>query len=317
LGECDEPKVKEVSLDALRSLRVVAHRAKDPEVFSRGQVPPWVLFLTAGQDSRDSQLHHCIWGWGVRQTTAGARLLCGALIEWAEILRPVKSNVFNEADYYIFDDLIYGRHFRCTDGEKVFRVIGCAHDIGYEPTMVPLIRYCRRFPGRAIPAKGASLEASSACRADYIRMGQAKRHKIGDEEVFDDPSLVINTFILKNNWYAWVEQRIEVEDRIDGTVVGVRKVSRLALPEDVNDLWLTQSRNEKLSKNEKDELVWKKTGPNHIADCNTYAYAVALHYDPHTKNRTAEEYGQMRAARRAQTRDTRHETRERHDPSMG
>jgi len=295
LGECFEHKVKEVSLDALRSLRVIQRRQNDPEFYLRGQVPPWVLFLTAGQDSRSTELHHAIWGWGVRECIDGTRALCGALIEWGEIKRRY-SLTFNVTEYHVYDDLIYNQRFACSMiADRAYRVRGCGHDIGWQPTQIPVIRYCRRFKGRAMPCKGASEEVSSASDAPYIRMGAAKRFKAGEAEVFDDPALIMNTFILKTDWFGWVDQRIEIADKTpEGHIIGTRKVPLLSLPADVDDLWLEQSKNEKLGKNDKGEMVWQKSGPNHLSDCNTYAYAVALQYDPHAKNKTAEEYGQMR-----------------------
>lgn len=304
LGDVHEPKAKEIDVAALRSLIVVKRRPIDPEFYSRGQVPPEVLFLTAGQDSRSTELHYAIWGWGVRETIERTRLLCGWLIEWGEIPRQYRLT-FDEAEFHVFDDLIYNQRFPCTIGNRSYQVRGCAHDIGWKPSQVPIIRYCRNFTGRAMPAKGSSETPTSASESPPWREGVARRSRLGDSEVFDDPALILNTYLLKEQWYGWIDRRIDVADITDdGQVIGTRKVPRLYLPEDVDDLWLTQSSSEYLGDGEKKgEKVWKHKGPNHLADCNTYAFGVAMKFDPHARNMTAEEYGQEHRRPKAAPRD--------------
>jgi len=298
LGDVFEPKVKSVDANALRSLIVVKRRRDDPEFYSRGQVPPGVLFLTGGQDSRQQAFHWTVWGWGIREAIDKTKTLCGWLIDYGEIER-TKSIVFSDAEYHIFDDLIYRRRFPSASGERAFMVRACAHDIGYQPTQIPIIRFARSWPGRAFPVRGAAETATSASKADYVRTGTAKRFKVGDIETIDDPALIMNTYLLKTNWFSMVDQRIEIADLHEGQRIGSHKVAPLALPEDCTDLWLEQSKNEELRKGKRsNELVWKATGANHIADCNVYAYALALHFDPFTHNLTAEEFEQQRQSRR-------------------
>lgn len=322
LGDVREPKVKGVQGDSLRKLIVVKRRENDPEFYSRGQVPPWVLFLTGGQDSRESQLHATIWGWGVRETVDHVRYLCGALIDYVEIERQRDlatgkyPDTFTDAEYHIFDDFLYNRRFPCTlAGEAPYMVRAAGHDIGFPPTQIPVIRYCRSWPERAIPCKGASEDHSSASTAPPVYRGTAKRHKAGDAEFFDDPQMVINTYLLKVDFYGWVEKRIVIPDLRDGRRIGEREVSRIVLPENVGQLWLTHTQNERLAAGKKPgELVWKAKGPNHLADCNIYAYGAALDLDPHARNQTAEEHRQRRAARpipRARPGG------DHHDPSLG
>lgn len=320
-GDVYEVKTKKIDLDSLRSLAVVKTRENDPEYYRRGQVPPGVLFLTAGQDSRQSQFHYAIWGWGVRKSVQDIPLMCGWLIDWGEIARE-KSIIFNEAEYHVFDDLIYRRSFPCTDGESFFHMRGCAHDIQYQPTQIPIIRYCRNFPGRAMPARGASETPTSASRAPYTRSAAAKKFKAGDDEVIDDGALVLNTYMLKTDWYGLVDLRIEIPDMLDGKQIGTRKVPRLMLPADVGDRdehWLNQTKNEKIGNGKKKgEKVWVHDGPNHLADCNTYAYGVALNFDPYARNMTAEEYGQHRARqRRPAVRGSQPSGGRSSDPAMG
>ena len=325
LGDVYEPKIKEIEIDALRSLICVRRRQHDPEFFSRGQVPPGVLFLTAGQDSRTTQFHHAIWGWGVREATNKARHLCGWLIDWGEIARRY-SLTFDDAEYHVFDDLIYRRRLRSTVSDRLFQVRGCAHDVGYAPTQIPVIRYSRSWPGRAIPARGASETASSASRADYVRMSASKKFKAGDAEAMDDPAMLFNTYLLKMDWYGMVDQRIEVADICDGHQIGTRMVPRLSLPEDVGDVWLDHAKNEYLGNGKKKgEKVWLHKGPNHLADCNTYAYGVARYFDAFSENLTADEHSQRQAAGSPQPRppvdddDGGHRRRggRDSDPSMG
>jgi phage terminase large subunit GpA-like protein len=295
LGDVYEPRVKAIDIEKLRALTVMRRRPRDPEFYSKGQVPPGVLFLTAGQDSRLTQLHYAVWGWGVRESIDKTRWLCGWLIDWGEIDRKYSIS-FDEAEYHVFDDLLYRRHYPSNIDDRTYMVRGCAHDIGYGPTQIPIIKYCRSWPERALPAKGASETHSSSSKAPYVRKGTARRFQAGDEEHIDDGSLLFNTYMLKTDWYGFVEKRIEIVEHRDGVAIGTREVPRLTLPEDVDDRWLEHSKNETLARGKKTgEWIWKARGPNHLADCNTQAYGVALNFDPHAKNMTAEEYGQHRA----------------------
>ena len=298
LGEPYELKIQEVSAAELRSLIVVKRRANDPEFYLRGQVPPGVRFLTAGQDSRSTEFHYTVWGWGLRRATDKTLHLCGWLVDWGCIARPY-SLEFAESEFHVFDELLYQREFPSSVSDRTFNVMQCGHDVGYPPTQIPIIRYSRSWPNRALPVKGASLTATSASTAPYASWGQAMQHKAGDTKVVDDASrhLRLNTFMLKTDLYGMMRpgRKIEVQETVNGQVVGVRSVPRIALPEDVDDMWIDQSRAEALGKGKKhNELVWTKTGPNHFADCNTYALGCAYNIDPFQKGQTAEEYRQRR-----------------------
>lgn len=317
LGEPYDPKVSEISTDTLRSLVCVKRRANDPEFYLRGQVPAGVRFLTAGQDSRTVELHYAIWGWGLRRATDGVVSLCGWLIDWGRVERAYSLS-FSEAEFHVFDDLIYRRVFPAVQGDRRFHVVQAGHDIGYEPTQIPIIRYCRSWPQRAIPIKGANIEATSHTTAPYARWGSALKWKAGQEEAVEDVNsrqLLLNTFMLKTDWYGWTEpgRRIEVPDvTAEGELLGARKVARLTFPEDVADGFLRQSAAEVLGHGEKsNELIWKKTGPNHWADCNTYAYGIALNLDPFQGNQTAAE------AERPKRAYVPREAERREDPALG
>ena len=303
LGDVREPEVKKIDKDALRKLIVVRRRQADPEFYLRGTVPPWALYLTAGQDSRTTELHYAVWGWGIRQTIDNLYLLCGCLIDWGEIKRQY-SLTFDEREFHVFDDLIYNRRFPSAandflppDKRRFYRVRAGAHDIGYQPTQIPITRYCRHFKTRAMPCRGAAETATSACIADPVRIGVARRYHAGDAEHVDDPALIFNTYLLKQEWYGWTDpdRRIKIADLHEGRNIGIREIPRIVLPQDVDDLWLEQSKNEELAKGEKkNELVWIRKGPNHVADCNTYAHGAAVHLEPHAQNLTAEQYEKIK-----------------------
>jgi phage terminase large subunit GpA-like protein len=295
LGDCHESKTKKVDVNSLRDLIVRERRRNDPDFYRRGQIPPGVLFLTAGQDSRTIAFHYAIWGWGIREGTDRVRRLCRWLIDWGEIQRGYSLS-FDESEFHIFDSILYRRRFPSSvNSDRLFDVRMGMHDIGWAPTQIPIIRYCRSFAGRAFPARGASETMTSADTAPYVRLSAARKSKVGDDEVFDDGALLLNTFTLKTQWYGDVERRFEVVDFSEGKPIGTRKVPIMSLPADVDELFLHQTANEFMGKDEDGNDVWQHQGPNHIADCNMQAYAAALHLDPHAQNQTAEEY---EAARR-------------------
>jgi phage terminase large subunit GpA-like protein len=319
LGEPYEPKVRKISTTSLRSLVVVKRRSNDPEFYSRGQVPPGVKFLTAGQDSRGSEFHFSVWGWGYRRAMDRTLHLCGWLIDWGTIKRAY-SLVFSEAEYHVFDDLIYRRRYLATDAAaQPLQVTNCAHDMGYAPTQIPILRYCRHHQGRAIPMKGASLTATSASAAPYARWSLEMTFRAGEAETKDltSKALIVNTYMLKTEWYGWADagKNIEIPDRNGAETVGVRKVSALSFPEDVDDDFIDQSASEYLAKGKRrDELVWMHRGPNHYADCNTMAHGLARNNDKFLSLETVEEREVKRTMPRPVPRQNSGPV---HDPAMG
>jgi phage terminase large subunit GpA-like protein len=317
LGETFDPKVKEVSDSELRTMIVVQRRPSDPDFYSKGQVPPWIQLLTGGQDSRSVELHYAIWGWGLRRGTDGRTRLCGALIDWNVIPRP-HSLVFNDAEFHVFDDLIYKRHYRSNVGNREYSVRMCGHDIGYAPTQIPIIQYCRAWDGRAVPTKGASLTATSAETAPYAQLGTALRFKPGMEEIKDEASrqMSLNTYLLKTALFGWMgtDQRFEIFD----PVLGTRKVGPLSLPENVDNVFLTQSTNEVLQKGKRtDELVWVKRGANHYSDCNMQAYGIALFLQSLLGNLPVDERPTERRPRPWELAQQMRNREPDHDPMMG
>ncbi len=325
LGEPYEPMLQTVDTQSLRRLIVVQRRVDDPEFYCRGQVPAGVRFLTAGQDSRSTELHFAVWGWGLRRAVDKNLHLCGWLIDWGVIQRQY-SLEFTQSEFHVFDGLIYRRKFASSCSDRYFVVLQGGHDIGYPPTQIPIIGYCRSWPNRAVPIKGASLTATSASTAPYARWGAARKYKAEDVEVVDDTSahLQLNTFMLKTDLYGMLnpDKKLEVFDKVGTEVVGVRKVPRVTLPHDVDDQWLAQSAAEALSKGKRhNELTWVKSGPNHFADCNTYALGCAMNLDPFQMDETDQEYRERRDAGRRRPIlpgwAPGAQRRERGDPSMG
>ncbi len=286
LGEPYEPKVSTTDSSLLRKMICVPRRVNDPEHYYRGQVPPGVRFLTAGQDSRTVELHHSIWGWGLRRATDKTPMLCAWLIDWGIVDRPY-SLTFDESEYHVYDELIYRRVFPSTVGGKMFSVTQGGHDIGYGPTQIPLVRYCRNWPTRAKPVKGANTNHSNFCKEPYVRPGHALTfERTNNQKVKDlsSESLIMNTYLLKTDWYGWMseERKIEIEPG--------RKVFRITFPADVDDEFIKQTASEELvAGDRKGELVWHHNGPNHFADTNIYAFGCAMNLEGFLKNQTADE----------------------------
>jgi len=294
LGEPIEHKVQDVKIESLRSLVVVSRRQNDPEYYGRGEVPKWVRFLTAGHDSKKTQLHYAIWGWGLRRSIDGNVHECGALIDWGIIPRKFLPT-FEAAEFHVLDAPIYNKIYGSNTSDRTWMVKMCGHDIGYDPTQIPLATYVRSWPGRAVMTKGAALTATSACNAPPVRPGNPLRFKGPDGEwVVDEGSkpLLVNTYMLKCQWFGWANpaSQIEVKDMTPAGQVGTMKVNRLLFPHDVDAEFLRQSANEELVKGErKGELVWHRKGPNHYADCNIGALACFHELGPFMKGQTAEE----------------------------
>jgi phage terminase large subunit GpA-like protein len=318
IGESYEPKIKKIEDAEIRRLIAVKRYPDDPEFHSKGQVPPFVQFLTAGQDSRTTQLHYAIIGWGLRRAIDGNAYLCGALIDWSIIDRKYSLS-FDEAEYHVFDNLIYDARFKGNVDDEVYDVKQCAHDIGYAPTQIPIVTYCSSKPGRAIPCKGAALDATSACTSPYASWGRAILHKAGDIEVKDESSraLMLNTYMLKTDLADWLsssnpeeakDRRIEIADR----TLGRRKIARMMFPEDVDDKFLHEIGSEELKRGKrKDELVWTKTRANHFNDCVIQAMGLALNLEPFLNKMTKQERKPPTVRPHSTPR------RDGHDPAMG
>ena len=273
LGEPFETRMRESSIGDWRQLIVIPRREADPEAYRKGQVPPGVRFLTAGQDSRSEQFHYAVWGWGLARLSTGATVLRRWLIDWDEITRQEKSLTINPDELRIFDQLVYDRYYPTTYSNLFFDVRECAHDTGWNPNAV--YEYCRHWEWRAIPTKGGA--ESSLSQAPAWRESHRPKYKInGEEYELDQPLIVFNTYQLKLEWYGSLGRRIKIVDSGD-----IRDVSLVSLPMDVDDGFLEQASSEFLTNGKKKgEKLWEHRRPNHFADCTVYAYGLAMKINP-------------------------------------
>src|SRR5581483_4717960 len=131
MGDVYDPSVKETSIDHWRSLICVRRKENDSEYYELGQVPRGVRFLTAGQDSRSTELHWAVWGWGLVRDEVGWPTLCGWLID-AGVEKRNYDLTLRAAELRVFDQKIYDRAFPSTDGTMQFYVAQCYHDSGWQ-----------------------------------------------------------------------------------------------------------------------------------------------------------------------------------------
>lgn len=282
LGEPYEPTVKSTTVSEWRKLSVSAiiKGTDDPELYHRGQVPRGVQYLTGGVDSRFLQLHWTIWGWGLRRSISRTALLCGWLIDFGIVARPKDEKTFSEADYSVFDETIFKRAFVKPNNE-LLRIEQCGFDTGFAPTQIPIHRYCRRWPHRAIPIKGGS--DTSKSNSPFMRNGSAISYTYAGQVVKDESLKVLNTYTLKTDFFNLVDTDIVIPD---GT--GTRKLSRLLLPKDEGESefeeFLKQSSSERLKHvPKKNYMKWIPETENHLSDCNIYNYALAQNLDPYAR----------------------------------
>ncbi len=282
LGEPYEPKLKESTVDDWRRLIVIPRRENDPDAYRRGQVPPGVRFLTAGQDSKSDLFHYAVWGWGLARTVEDRTVLRRWLIDWDTIKRKEKDLVIHTDELFVFDQLIYDRLYPTTYSSKLFfEVRECAHDTGWSPNAI--YEYTRHHEWRAIPTKGGN--DTSLSKNPIWREANRPRYKVGEEEFeLDQPLIVFNTYQLKFAWYNSLTRMIDVfeyDDGRDKPPTGKRRVNITTLPLDIDEEFLTQSCAEYLAPGKrKGEKSWEHKGDNHYADCNTYADALAQKINP-------------------------------------
>lgn len=279
-GDVYDAAVTESPAENWRGLVCISRGVDDPEYYELGQVPRGVRFLTAGQDSRETELHWAIWGWGLLRDEGHHPTLCGWLIDAGVVARE-KASTLASSDLRVFDQLIYDRAFMSVDGKFKFYVEQCFHDSGWQP--IAVYEYCRTRPFRAFPTKGAAVDSTS--NAPFLRWGARPRWRSGSEEILDETAklCLLNTYTLKENWYGLVQKRFKWV-RTPGMPAEPRSI--LTLPRNVDSVldarsvsFIEQSSNEYLAV-EKKSLIWKRKGPQHWHDCNISAYAAALNSDP-------------------------------------
>lgn len=297
LGDVYEAKISGTSRDAWRRLKCISHSEQDPEFYERGQVPAGVRFLTAGQDSRERELHWSVWGWGLVRDEAQYPLLCGWLIDYGVIDRTgglrldelVRLKTLDARELLAFNQLLYDRAFLSVDGKYQFYVKQGLHDSGWQP--IAIYEYCRSRPFVAYPSKGAATDSTST--RQFISWGPAPAWRLGEEQVRDErvKLALLNTYTLKEAFYGLVEKSFK-RPGANGAPAQLR--TRLTLPRDVGEDFIGQASSE-YKKLEKRKYVWGHRGPNHWADTMIYAYAAALNLDPFQEGLP---FGEAQAAQR-------------------
>lgn len=292
LGEPYESIIESLSTDDWRRLMIVARHDKDLEVFQRGEAPRWTRFLTGGQDSRGRELHFAIWAWGLRRTAAGHTVLACAPIQWGKIDRPY-SEQFTEADFHQLDGPLWRTFYPRAHGKDGLDVRQCGFDTSWAPTQIPVHQYCRGFPHRAIPIKGGA--NTSASTSPFMKPGAPLEYKLGEEKVRDEGLKILNTYILKTDFYGMVKNWLELPGR-DGRPAF--KAPQIVLPHYDGSLEYEQFIEHLASENlestgrrgrHSDEKTWKRHGDNHWLDCSIYAFACALNLDPYQEQLTYDE----------------------------
>lgn len=279
MGDTYELKKVETKTDDWKKLIVIPRSGDDPRVYYRGQVPPEVSFLTAGQDSRKPELHWTVWGWGIVRNSVDQGVLCGWLIDYGVVNRIPPKDTMQPEDLAVFDQLIYRRGFQRTEIDRSLRVVNGFHDAGWQP--VAVWEYCRTRKGRVYPVRGRN--ADEFCVAPYVAMGSSPSYdykglKVKDEGLHE---FVLNTFTLKSQFIGMVDSVFEEQGTLETR-------SKLHLPRDVGDDIIEQLASEKLVI-EKKKKKWKAKGPNHWGDCSIYSYAAALNLNPFQRGRTRDE----------------------------
>lgn len=286
-GDVWRPVQRKTDPEQWRRLICIPRREGDPEYYNRGEVPPGVSFLTAGQDSRRTELHWAVWGWGLVANTAQFRELCGWLIDYGivPVELPPEQDLIQAADLAPLGELLYGRGWARTDSDEVLYLTHGYHDTGWSPNAVT--QFCATIPGdRAVPTRGDNLSSDRAPRVALHRWGKSSPPRIQGQEAKDyvERLAILNTFRLKEEWLALVPARFDrPNDQGPQT--------RIVLPRDVGEDFLAQSASEYLAPDGK-KLAWYHRGPNHFSDCNIGAYAAARQLNPLLRGETRHEHEQ-------------------------
>jgi phage terminase large subunit GpA-like protein len=283
MGDVFDSVVKETSADTWRRLIVIPKGDRDPEAYVMGQVPPGVQWLTAGQDSRETELHWSVWGWGWLMNAAAQREFCGWLIDAGVVLRQ-KSEILEPRDLACFDQLLYSRSFPSTDGKLVYWVVLGLHDSGWQP--VGAYEYCRQRNARtgtmvSLPSKGAAETEGS--NAPPLRWSAVPTYELQGQKVTDPAGklALMNTYQLKTQFSGIADRRVDLPG-------GAGFHARITLPGDTPSAVIAQLASERIVAQKK-EKVWKRRGPNHWWDCAIMAYAAALDVKVFSPELTAEE----------------------------
>lgn len=280
LGEPYEATVSQFSVDLWRKCIVTpqhSETARDRESFTRGQVPPGVSVLTAGQDSGKWELYWSIWGWARPQCRDGHRYLRGWLIDYGAIKREAASHtdldMLSARDLGVLDPVLFDSRYATSRGDTM-QVTQVGIDSGWQATSV--YQYCARWPGRAVPVKGGSDRGLDYQRATkLIQWSDPISYNFNGMIVRSEQRIaVLNTCQLKLDFFNHASRRLDI---------GSRTLPVLSFPYDATENLFTQLSNERLTrdrKNGRELLVWQRTGLNHWLDTAIYAYACAVNLEP-------------------------------------
>jgi len=290
-----EPKIQHTDLGQWRALVRLPRHTGDGEAYVLGQVPAPVRFLTAGQDSRASELHWSVWGWGLLRNVSDFPELVGWLVDCG-IVRRQPTPTIEASDLAIFDQLLLDRAWPRADESAALYLERAYFDSGWCPLAVA--EYVRTR-ARAYACKGDS--ADSATTRPFHRWGAPMRHRDQAGEEVCDPRnrpALLNTYALKTQWFGMVPKVFERPEPQDPH-------TRICLPQNVPEEFLEQSSSEFLTRDKTGrKRVWAHKGPNHFSDTNVYAYGAALDLNPFQKGATRAEATQRAQAQadRAQAR---------------
>lgn len=283
LGEVYVEKTKETAVEDWQKLRVIPRFENDPNAYALGEVPPEVRFLTAGQDSRASELHWTVWGWGLVRTSSGLGLLCGWLIDYGVLKREPPRQILDAEDLEPLTQLLYDRAFPRSDIEdSSYKSVEVGfHDAGWQPRGV--WEYAQGRPGVIVPCRGRSADEESPAPPLSWGPPLSWTHSKTAIKVKDDrlKEAILNTYKLKEAWFGLVDSDFEEA----GTLL---RRPRLHLPRDVGDDIIIQLSSEFLSTDGK-KKKWKRRGENHWSDCSVYAYAAANNLTHFLRGKTREE----------------------------
>jgi phage terminase large subunit GpA-like protein len=266
--------VEEIKATEARDWRACIVPPDGPHHYRAGEVPPWVQFLTLGQDSRATELHWALWGWGLIRDANGYPLMCGALIDCGLIERP-HSLVLNSAELHVFDQLIYLRSFPRTNGGPPLTVKRGFHDSGWQP--IAVYEYSR-YQRRAHPVKGGDNDNSRTKAEPWKKGAPLEKYELPNGKVVHGSGVCVyklNTFQITQSFLGMVTTEFDTA----GPAGSNRSQRMIHLPLDVPEDYITQAAAEYMT-TEKDHEVYKHRGPNHWHDCNVYAYAAALSLRP-------------------------------------
>lgn len=293
LGEPYEAVIDALEGDDWRRLMAVPRHEKDPETFARGEAPRWARFLTAGQDSRGKELHFAVWAWGLRRTVSSHTVLCCAPVQWGKIERPY-SEQFTEADFHALDGPLWQTWYpRAHHASDALDVRQCGFDTSWAPTQIPVHQYCRSWPHRAIPIKGGA--NTSVSTSPFMKPGAPLEYKLGEAKVRDEGLRILNTYVLKTDFYGMARNWLELPGAAGRPSL---RVSQIVLPQYDGSLeyeeFIAHLSSETLESTGRrgrhaDEKTWKRHGENHWLDCSIYAFACALNLDPYQEQLTFDE----------------------------